>query len=525
MYTCMEADDFIKIDSTSIKFNTKDSEFEKYVEIFGYSLVFNHSLVEVEVVNEFSLLLTVHGSDPTLKPYLLTAHMDVVPVDPDQWSLPPFLGKVVKDPETGEPAIWGRGALDNKSGVIGILSALDLLFKKNWKPLRTFYVGFGHDEEVTGKDGAGHIGKTLSERNAQIDFLLDEGTPILSGVMQGVDSPVALIAVTEKGRMEVKLTAEGVAGHSSFPPKKQAVEILSRAITNLYKYPQPSMFGSGPEADMLRYLAPRAKWPHKLLFSNLWLFGPLISYAMSLKRETNAMIKTTTAVTILNAGYKNNVIPGTATAHINHRVHPSQSLKDVLAHDTAVIGDSEVKIELLEGTEPQPVSPYGPDSIPYNLIAGAIREAYPEAITIPGLLIANTDTVHYLHLTSNVYRFSPTFVTIETLGTLHGKNERVTVSSFISNVLFYKSLILLADEIHKNVSEFKPGLLIGNTDTRYYLQLTPNVYRFNPALVTLETFRTFHGNDERIALSSSLIANTDTIHYQTCIVLTQLLLL
>ncbi|KAB7499689.1 putative carboxypeptidase, partial [Armadillidium nasatum] len=339
-----ETDDFIKIDSASINFNAEDSEFEKYVEIFGeslryetvstepgkynrdelrklikflsqsYSLVFNHSLVEVEVVNEFSLLLTVHGSDTTLKPYLLTAHMDVVPVDPDQWSLPPFLGKVVEDPETGEPVIWGRGALDNKPGVI-----------------------------VTGRDGAGHIAKTLSERNAQIDFLLDEGSPILSGVMQGVDSPVALIAVTEKGRMEVRLTAEGVAGHSSFPPKKQAVEILSRAITNLYKYPQPSMFGLGPEADMLRYLAPRAKWPHKLLFSNLWLFGPLISYAMSLKRETNAMIKTTTAVTILNAGYKNNVVPAVATAHINHRVHPSQSLEDVLAHDVAVIGDSEVK--------------------------------------------------------------------------------------------------------------------------------------------------------------------------------------
>ncbi|ROT83891.1 putative carboxypeptidase PM20D1.2-like [Penaeus vannamei] len=265
---------------------------------------FNASFVEVEVVNNYSFLFTVKGSDPALQPYLLAAHMDVVPVDVSKWTQDPWSGQVIPDPETGEDYVWGRGAIDDKLGVMGIMAALDYLVTSGFQPTRSFYVAFGHDEEVHGEDGAGHIGALLQERGVALDFVLDEGMPVLDGVMAGMEIPVAAIGVTEKGWMRVRLEADGEGGHSSIPPHDQAVTRLASALVNLQRYPQPSMFGEGTEADLLTLMAHKASWPHKLVYANTWLFEPLLKVIMSRSRETNAIIRTTTAATIVRAGVK-----------------------------------------------------------------------------------------------------------------------------------------------------------------------------------------------------------------------------
>uniref|UniRef100_A0A0P4W049 Peptidase M20 dimerisation domain-containing protein n=2 Tax=Scylla olivacea TaxID=85551 RepID=A0A0P4W049_SCYOL len=407
--------------------------------------VFNSSIIEVEVVNKLSLLLTVKGAQDDFMPYLLMGHMDVVPVDKEKWTHDPWGGLILPDPSTGESYIWGRGAIDNKVAVIGIMSALEYLARTGFQPERTFYVAFGHDEEVRGEDGAGHMGRLLQERGVKLDFILDEGLPVLKDMIRGMDKPVAPIGVTEKGWLSMDLEVEGPAGHSSMPPLVSAVTRLSRALVALADNPHPSMFGSGPESDMLAYLAPKASWPHKLVFANLWLFKPILEMVLSSKRETNALIRTTTCATIVRAGVKENVVPSFARATINHRIHPSQNIKEVIQHDRKVINDPTVKITNLDGTEAHPVSPYGPEVAPWRLLSASIHHHFPEAVTVPGLLVGNTDTKYYLKLTSRVYRFNPVSLRISEMSMYHGHNEKISVSSFTTAVSFYHHLILAAD--------------------------------------------------------------------------------
>ncbi|KAK7070834.1 hypothetical protein SK128_020072 [Halocaridina rubra] len=419
--------------------------------------VFNSSFIKVEVINTYSLLFTIMGSDENVQPYLLASHMDVVPVDENKWSNPPFSGRIMHDPDIGELYIWGRGAIDDKSGVMGIMMALEYLVISGFQPKRKFYVAFGHDEEVNGYDGAYHISKTLLARNVTLDFLLDEGMPILEGVIKGMDVPVAVIGVTEKGWMRVKVEVEGEGGHSSIPPKDQVVTRLSKAIYNLGRYPQPSMFGTGPESDLFNYLAPKASWPYKLVFANLWLFRPLLEMVMSASRETNAFLRTTTAATIVRAGVKENVVPTSGYAIVNHRVHPAQSLEDVLQHDIDIIGDAKVKVSVDQQRAAHPVSPYGPKVPGWRLIASTLQHFFPKVVAAPGMLVANTDTIHYLNLTSCVYRFMPIFLDNTLIYTIHTHNERLPVSAVINEVRYYHRLILSADVDVPPIEDIRPG--------------------------------------------------------------------
>ncbi|XP_066960617.1 N-fatty-acyl-amino acid synthase/hydrolase PM20D1-like isoform X2 [Macrobrachium rosenbergii] len=423
--------------------------------------VFNSSFVKAEVINSYSLLLTIRGTDESLQPYMLAAHLDVVPVDESKWSQAPFGGQVLPDPETGEMFVWGRGAIDNKINLMSIMMALQYLITTGFQPRRTFYASFGHDEEVNGYDGAGHIGRILEERGVVLDFLLDEGLPMTLGVVKGLDVPVAAIGVTEKGWMSVTLETEGEGGHSSAPPIEQVAPRLGRAMHNLEQYPQPSMFGTGPESEMFSYLASSASWPYKMFYANLWLFKPLLELIMSRQRNTNAFVRTTTAVTMVRVGVKENVVPSSGYVMVNHRVHPGQSLHDVLQHDISVIDDPKVKVKVLRQREAHPVSPYGPKVPGWRLIVSATKHIYPTSVAAPGLLMANTDTVHYLNLTSCIYRFSPHAVTQDLGQTIHGIDERVSVTSLRNAAKWYHRFISTADMDVPPIKESKPGHRFG----------------------------------------------------------------
>nr|XP_045622748.1 N-fatty-acyl-amino acid synthase/hydrolase PM20D1-like isoform X1 [Procambarus clarkii]XP_045622749.1 N-fatty-acyl-amino acid synthase/hydrolase PM20D1-like isoform X1 [Procambarus clarkii]XP_045622750.1 N-fatty-acyl-amino acid synthase/hydrolase PM20D1-like isoform X1 [Procambarus clarkii]XP_045622751.1 N-fatty-acyl-amino acid synthase/hydrolase PM20D1-like isoform X1 [Procambarus clarkii]XP_045622752.1 N-fatty-acyl-amino acid synthase/hydrolase PM20D1-like isoform X1 [Procambarus clarkii] len=407
--------------------------------------VFNKSYIKVEVVNTYSLLFTVTGGSPELKPYLLMGHIDVVPVDEDKWTHDPWGGLILPDPVTGTKYIWGRGAIDNKLGVMGIIMALQYLAKSDFQPARSFFVAFGHDEEVRGRDGAGHIARLLQGRGVQLDFVLDEGMPVLDKVIPGIPVPTAMIGVTEKGYLTLKMEVEGEGGHSSMPPRDAAVTRLASAVYNLGHYRHPSMFGRGPAFDLFTYLAPKASWPHKMIYANLWLFKPLMEAIMSRKRDSDATIRTTTSVTIVRAGVKENVVPVSASAIINHRIHPAQSLEEVIDYDHHIINDPSVKLTVQDYLEAHPVSPYGPEVAGWRLITAAIHHHFPSAITAPGLLVGNTDTRYYLNMTSDIYRFVPLLMTAQDLVTIHGHDERISEASIGVAASFYYHLILSAN--------------------------------------------------------------------------------
>ena len=184
----------------------------------------------------------------------------------------------------------------------------------------------------------------------------------------------------------------------------------------------------------------------KIVFSNLWLFGPLVGYYMSNDPTSSPLIRTTTAVTLVNGGLKENVVPSIATAIVNHRVHPLQSIAEIMKADNELIDDSRVTLSLIAGFEPAPVSPHGENDFGFQVIKKSIRQVFPGVIVSPFIMLANTDTKHYLKLTNNIYRFSPLISSRENLKRFHGHDEHILIENYISIINFYHHLVLLSDQ-------------------------------------------------------------------------------
>jgi len=278
-----------------------------------------------------------------------------------------------------------------------------------------------------------------------LDFLLDEGMFVMEGVVPGVEDPVIYIGVVEKGWATVRLTVTGEQSHSSAPPRESTIGILAEAVRKLETNRSPARFRDGPEYDTFEYLAPHASFLYKIVLSNLWLLGDVVSSVLSGEYETDAIQRTTTAVTVFQAGFKENVLPGLAEATVNHRIHPSETVEDILAHDREVIDDDRVAIASSgKSFDPPPISPYSNDIIPFQIIANSALQVFSGHIA-PGTLIANTDTKHYMHLTDKIYRFSPAFVRKNDVKRFHGYNERISLVNYVQTVEFYHRLIRNAD--------------------------------------------------------------------------------
>ncbi|KAL5014571.1 hypothetical protein ScPMuIL_008841 [Solemya velum] len=352
--------------------------------ISAYPQVHASSLVKYEVVANFSLLYTIRGSNLSLTPYMLISHLDVVPAEPEKWDSPPFDANII------DGFIYGRGALDDKHGVMATLEALEYLLSTGFTPKRTLYIGFGHDEEVAGEDGASAISQLLTSRGVTyLEFLIDEGLTIINGIIPGINKPVALIGTSEKGQTLLELTVMDAPGHSSMPPRESTIGILANAVARLEAHPQPSMFGRGPEKDTFEQIAPDMNILHRVVMSNLWIFHPLVSWVMSWKPATNAVMRTVTSVTMFNAGIKNNVIPPVAKATVNHRIHPAQTVDQVIEIDRQIIGDDRVRIEAKYRMEALPISPCGKEDFGYQTIKNSIRQVWNDTVVAPDMWLSN----------------------------------------------------------------------------------------------------------------------------------------
>ncbi|HYU38006.1 MAG TPA: M20/M25/M40 family metallo-hydrolase, partial [Gemmatimonadales bacterium] len=264
-----------------------------------------HAALKLEKVNGYGLLYEWTGSDPNRQPIVLLAHQDVVPVEPgteSRWTEPPFEGRIAGG------YVWGRGALDDKGSLIGILEAVEHLVAAGTKPRRTVYLAFGYDEEVGGRRGAARIADLLASRNVHPELVLDEGGALANGLVAGISAPVALIGIAEKGYVTVGLTAQAEGGHSSMPPDETAVGILAAAITRLEHQQMPRAI-RGPTAAMFDFLGPEMPFGPRLVMANRWLLGGILARKFGATPQGNAMLRTTTAPTVLQAGVKENVLP------------------------------------------------------------------------------------------------------------------------------------------------------------------------------------------------------------------------
>jgi carboxypeptidase PM20D1 len=394
-----------------------------------------HRELTRETVADLSLLYTWGGTDSGLPPILLMGHLDVVPVEDETaegWTHPPFSGEIA------DGYVWGRGSMDVKMTVISVLTAIEHLLAEGFEPRRTLLLAFGHNEEVAG-NGAQSVADLLESRDVRLHYVLDEGMAITEGIVPGVSAPAALIGIAEKGSATVELIVETGGGHSAMPPTHPAAGILGSAVSRLEADPFPSEL-RGPAREMFTFLAPEMNLPLRVLFTNLWLFNPLIESQLAAKVSTNASIRTTTAVTILESGVQANVIPSRARALVNFRILPGDSVQGVLDRVEAIAGGGELRVELRpDAREPSPVSDVASES--FRTVAGTIREVFPATVVAPALVLGGTDSRHFTRLSENVYRFVPLRVGPDDLGRIHGTDERISLENLEQMVRFYVQLI------------------------------------------------------------------------------------
>ncbi|MBV6494765.1 MAG: Succinyl-diaminopimelate desuccinylase [Turneriella sp.] len=419
-----------------------EDEFKALHTLLEKQFPLVHEKLKRERINGLSLLFTWAGKNPKAKPILLMAHQDVVPIAPGtekEWKEPPFSG-AIKD-----GAIWGRGSWDNKGNLLAQLEAVEALLKEGFEPPCTVYLAYGADEEVNGLRGAAAISKLLASRGVELAFVLDEGLLILDGVLAGLKKPAALIGIAEKGYISIKLTVNATPGHSSMPPKKgtSAIAMLSYALSQLEENQMPAKI-RGVAKEMFDALTPEMSGFTRIALSNLWLFGSIVQSQLESKGSTNSTLRTTTALTIVNAGNKENVLPGRAEAVINFRILPGDTKEKVFEHVRSVVSraipEGTFSLTILPGAvEVSNVAPI--NSLQYTALQRTVREVFPDAIVAPGLMVAATDSIHYQNISKFIYKFSPFRVQGGDLNLFHGTNERLKIKTYVDAIRFYERLL------------------------------------------------------------------------------------
>ena len=422
--------------------NLSADQFKQLHALLQAKFPKTHAALKRDVVGGLSLLYTWPGSKPELQPILLMAHQDVVPIatgTEKAWSTEPFSGEV-KD-----GFVWGRGAWDDKGNLMAQLEAIEMLVASGYQPERTVHLAFGADEEVGGHRGAEQIAALLKERKVRLDFVIDEGLLITEGIMPGLKAPAALIGVAEKGYLSVVLKISATPGHSSMPPPKgtSAIAMMSAALKRIDDEQLPGGI-RGVADEMFATVAPEMSGFSRVALSNLWLFGPIVQKQLESGAGTNAVMRTTTALTIVNAGNKDNVLPGQAEATVNFRLLPGDTKDMVVERTRALVADATKtdKFELFAlpgGAEASKVTPT--DSAQYALINRTIREVFPGTLVAPGLMIGGSDSIHFGEISDHIFKFSPVRAGPQDLPRFHGTNERIAISNYVELIRFYHRLL------------------------------------------------------------------------------------
>lgn len=397
-----------------------------------------HAQLQREVVNGGSLLYHWRGRGecPAL---VLTAHQDVVPVEPGTeagWTRPPFSGA------QHAGYLYGRGVLDDKGSLLAMLEAIESLLAQDFVPACPVWLAFGHDEEVGGEQGAKALATRLQQHGVKPAFLLDEGGALTQGTFPGLAAPLATIGVAEKGYLNVRLSTRAAGGHSSMPPRATAIGRLAAAVARL-EAQRPAASLGAVQRELLQRAAPQLRWPQRLVLSNLWLTAPLVERLFADSPASDATLRTTTAPTLFHAGVKENVLPQQAEAVVNFRIRPGDSIAGVLAHVRETVADAAVTIEPHGrfGSEPTAIAPWPQGG--YAVIERALRRVSPEADLVVAPYVTNgaTDARHYAALTPNLYRFVAFKLRPDELDGLHGSNERLALEEYLRGVRFYHALL------------------------------------------------------------------------------------
>jgi carboxypeptidase PM20D1 len=399
-----------------------------------YPLV--HERLTKETIGERGLLFTWRGATDA-SPLVLMAHFDTVPAVAAEWSRPPFSGAI----ENG--IAHGRGAADDKGALVTIFDAVENLLAVGTVPDRTVYLSLGGDEETYGSS-AREISDELERRGIRPWLVIDEGGAVIDAPLPGLNHQTAMIGVAEKGVLTVRLTATAAAdaaSHASTPSRAAtAPERIARAITRLRRNPFRKRFGPTARAMFAAYDGV-ATGAGKALVTLAPRLAPVTARLLSLLGgEPAAMVQTTVAVTIVEAGTAQNVIPTTASATLNLRLAVGDSVDSVLATLRRAVRDLGIAFEVLEAHAASPESRI--DSEQWQTIADAVTAAYPGTVVAPYVMLAASDARHFHRYTPEAtYRFAPLRMSRAERAAIHGVDEQITVDALKCGERFYRHLI------------------------------------------------------------------------------------
>lgn len=433
-------------------------EFKDYLEKV-YPEVYK--TMETDTVNTYGMIFRWKGKNSNLKPILFLSHYDVVPVlgyDPttttpsdtvfnindkalapinafaDKWDYSPFSGAVANG------RIYGRGTLDMKVLLFSLMEGASDLIAEGFQPERDIWFAFGHDEEVSGRQGALKIADYFKQKGLTFDAVYDEGGIIASSgsAIESVQRPLALVGTGEKGFLTLQITVKGLGGHSSMPPAKSsliyAAEIIDKLNTNQFK---PTIIA--PIASFFNNIGDQMSFTSRMAIANQWLLKPLLLKTMEKSPASNALVRTTTAVTMAKGSDAPNVLSSESVVTVNFRILPGDSVAGVMEHVKHLCKDYDVNISILSQREPSAISPTNVRG--FEVIQECIAKIYPDAIVSPYITIGGTDAYKYQIVSDNIYRLLPFELNQYEQRTIHNENEYISLENFGKVQWYYKEIM------------------------------------------------------------------------------------
>lgn len=406
-------------------------EFEKFEKLLFDRYPAVVKAANFKKIGKTGLLFHIKGKSDKA-PSVLMAHYDVVPVDADGWDKPAFDGIV----ENG--VIWGRGTLDTKGTLLGVMQAAQMAFANGFVPENDLYLAFSGEEEIDG-DTCKDIVSHLEQNGVTPALVLDEGGAVVENVFPGVKSACAVIGIAEKGSVSLDLELLSNGGHASTPPPKTVLGKLSKAVVDIESHPFPCRL-TPPAAGLFDTLGRRSTFLYRLIFANLWCFMPVLDMICKLSGgELNALVRTTVAVTRMQGSDAYNVLPPKGKVGLNVRLIGGDTVKSAVSFIKKVIKNDDIQVSVVGGMNPSISSDV--TSPAWDKIRLAVQQTFDNTVVSPYLMMACSDSRHYCRITDKVYRFSPMRLSKEERKMIHGNNERVPVDTLADTVAFYVRLL------------------------------------------------------------------------------------
>ncbi len=430
-----------------------DTDFRPFDEFIVYlheSYPRIYENMETSTVGKYGLLFRWKGRDDSLQPVLFLSHYDVVPVtgyDPstdtgketvfrpddtplppisavaETWDYPPFSGAVA------EGRIYGRGSLDMKCMLFALLESADSLISEGFRPERDIWFAFGHDEEVSGRNGALRMAEYFKDRGIRFDAVYDEGGIIAApgSAMESIDSPLALVGTGEKGFLTLEIEVKGLGGHSSMPPAKSSLVYAAEIIEKLNSNQMKARI-IPPVASFLKNIGGETGLVSRTAIANRWLLGGILKQTLSKSPASNALIRTTTAITMAKGSDAANVLSSSAVVTVNFRILPGDTVADVMEHVREICAGYDTEITVVSQREASAVSPE--NTIGFEMIRECLTTLYPDVITTSYITVGGTDAYKYQNVSDNIYRFMPIELNGYEQRAIHSENEYISIENY-----------------------------------------------------------------------------------------------